>query len=114
MFSDYFKNWKIKLPEDACRNRAPGVIKSHGWEIKYIFGEDEKGKYLDFYACHRMTNERHERIYSTGEIVSLNAPEEFIVYPKGATEEEKAQIRRQHEEYNQKVYMEITSKFKNL
>ena len=63
-FAEYFANWDIRLPEDATQLEEPGLIQEGGWTIRYVFDDDAGGSYLEFYATHRMTNDRRVRIYS--------------------------------------------------
>ena len=69
-FAKMFESWNIHLPLNATTLKQPGKIVQAGWAIRYVFGED----YLDYYAEHRMTNPRHERIHSDGRCESLEAP----------------------------------------
>ena len=71
-FNEYFSNWNIRLPPDAVAQRQRGKIVQSGWAIWYLFGADEKGEYLDYYASHRMTGDEHVRIYSSG--ITENLP----------------------------------------
>ena len=72
-FNATFSHWDIRLPPDALANRSRGKIVKAGWAIWYLFGSDEKGEYLDYYASHRMTYDEHVRIYASGEYESLPA-----------------------------------------
>lgn len=54
------------MPPEHVRERKRGKIVEAGWAIWYLFGEDERGEYLDYYASHRMTNDRHLRIREDG------------------------------------------------
>jgi hypothetical protein len=54
------------LPPDHIEERRQGKLVAAGWAIWYLFGEDELGEYLDYYASHRMTNDRHIRIREDG------------------------------------------------
>jgi hypothetical protein len=65
-FNDVFSSWDIWLPEEDVANRRRGKIIEAGWAIWYQFDSDEKGEYLDYYASHRMTSDRHVRIYANG------------------------------------------------
>jgi hypothetical protein len=65
-FNDEFSPWDIWLPEEEVANRRRGKIIEAGWAIWYLFDSDEKGEYLDYYASHRMTSDRHDRIYANG------------------------------------------------
>lgn len=66
-FSRDFSNWAIRLPPEAVAQRRRGRINAEGWAIWYLFGVDDRGEYLDYYAAHRMTDDRHVRIYAGGE-----------------------------------------------
>lgn len=65
-FNDDFVPWGISLPPEHKRNRRRGKSVEAGWAIWYLFGSDEKGEYLDYYASPRMTNDRHLRIREDG------------------------------------------------
>ena len=66
-FNTQFERWKICLPPEDVAQRKRGRIVKAGWAIWYMFGSDEQGEYLDFYASHRMTNDQHVRIYADGQ-----------------------------------------------
>ena len=61
------------------------------------------GERLDYYAMHRMTNDRHVRLYANGEEEYLPAMEEGYVIPQGATVAEREAARDKHCGYNQAV-----------
>ena len=90
LFNQGFERWGITLPPDAEQRCSRGTIVSQGWTIKYCFGEDQDGKYLDYYAAHRMTNDTHTRIRANGDAESLPA------YPDGT-------IQRWDAEYIERV-----------
>ncbi len=60
-FAEDFFHWGITLPPDDVRQRRQGEIAAAGWAIWYLFDSDERGEYLDYYASHRMTSDRHVR-----------------------------------------------------
>lgn len=76
-FNDAFSPWNIRLPPRHIEQRRRGKIIEEGWAIWYLFGSDEKGEYLDYCASHRMTSDRHVRLYANGECVALPAITEF-------------------------------------
>jgi hypothetical protein len=61
-FDAEFREWKIRLPARDLKARRPGRIFKVGWAIAYVFGRDEQGEYLDYYASHRMTEDDHIRL----------------------------------------------------
>lgn len=71
IFNDHFSHWDFFIPLEDIKNRSRGKICKAGWAIWYLFGKDGKGEFLDYYATHRMTNDRHVRIYESGEIKGL-------------------------------------------
>ena len=89
-FGQDFATWGIRLPLDAIESRQRGRISKAGWTIWYLFGSDGDKEYLDYYAMHRMTSDRHVRIYSDGKRESLDAIDEFYVSPKDPEEAAKA------------------------
>ncbi len=70
-FANEFRHSGFVLPASNVELRQGGKIIGAGWAIWYCFGEDEYGQYLDYYASHRMTNDRHCRIYADGRTVDL-------------------------------------------
>lgn len=81
----YFANWSITLPGAANALRLPGAIWDQGWQIRWVFGRGEDGReYLEFYATHRLTNDRHQRVTEDGEWSSLPALQEWV-RPQPAT-----------------------------
>ena len=109
-FAEYFSNWSILLPVDAVATRQPGRIQEKGWVIEYLFGVDGDDEYLDFYASHRMTNDRHERIHANGRIEVLEAPREFLVYPGDADEAARERIKEEHYAHNRAVHERLREK----
>ena len=105
-FARTFENWDIKLPPDAFAMKQPGTIHKAGWTIRYVFDED----YLDYYATHRMTNDRHVRIHADGHSAVLESPQDFIVYPKDADEEARLKAKEDYHAYNQAVYAKLREK----
>ncbi|NMC78254.1 MAG: hypothetical protein GYA59_02730 [Chloroflexi bacterium] len=102
-FAAYFAAWKITLPADALVSKRPGAIRAQGWTIQYRFDADEKGEFLDFYATHRMTNDRHVRIHASGRIEHLLSYLEHVILPPNATAEQKRFAEQEFHEYNQRV-----------
>jgi len=103
VFADDFAPWSITLPDEASVGRQAGRIQQAGWTIQYQWGCDERGEYLDFYAAHRMTNDRHVRLRASGEIESLPSYQEHIIYAPNASPEEIARVERECYEHNRAV-----------
>jgi hypothetical protein len=54
-----------------------------------------------------MTNDRHFRVFESGRVEDLSAPEEFYSWRPDATEEERAAAEREYVETNRRVYAEL-------
>jgi hypothetical protein len=77
-FKDYFNQPGIELPE----HMEIGAVRSFedagsGWDISFKLTMEDNRVFLDFYASHRMTNSRHNRILENGEVVELENFWEF-------------------------------------
>ena len=98
-FADYFAHWDIQLPVGAVQLEDAGSVHKAGWVIRYAFGRDDGGLYLEFYATHRMTNDRRVRIYASGETKSLEALQTMYSYKPdvpGAAERAKRENRKRN------------------
>jgi hypothetical protein len=104
-FNRVFAHWTIELPIDAMSPGAVWHIVQRGWTIWTLFdiGAEDGQERLDYYAMHRMTNDRHVRLYANGEEEYLPAMEEGYVIPQGATVAEREAARDKHCGYNQAV-----------
>lgn len=91
-FARHFANWEIRLPPEVVAERRAGHIFEHGWHIGYIWGCEDGDEYLEFLAQHRMTNDRHLRIYESGRVEHLEVAMPFVVLPKDASPAEHAEL----------------------
>ena len=104
-FNRVFAHWEIELPADAMSPGLVWIIVQRGWTIWSRFDvDDEDGRErLDYYAMHRMTNDRHVRLYADGEPEYLPAIAEGYSYSEDATEAEKEAARARYIAKNQAV-----------
>ena len=81
------------------------LIVQRGWTIwtRFDIGAEDGRERLDYYAMHRMTNDRHVRLYADGEEEDLPAMAEGYVIPQGATVAEREEVRDKYFAYNQAV-----------
>ena len=107
-FNKDFETWSIELPKEAVENRQRGKIVKSGWTIWYLFGTDEAGDYLDYYASHRMTNDRHVRLYANGSFKVLNSY--CNTCRVSDNPEENRRLENEFWEYNERVSRELESK----
>ena len=100
-FNGSFAKWEIRLPPEGLQRRERGKIVQAGWAIWYLFGSDEHGEYLDYYASHRMTDDCHERIYSDGRVESLPAIDAFVL--SSSDPEEAARLKAESRARNREI-----------
>lgn len=107
-FKQAFSYWRIELPRTAVENRQRGTIVEAGWTIWFLFGSDERGEYLDYYASHRMTNDSHVRIDKDGRVESLESLWELR--PTSDDPEENARLEDEFWEHNERVAQLLEAK----
>jgi hypothetical protein len=99
-----FAHWDLHIPEDAVEAKRGGQIREAGWSLRYNFGRDARGEYLDYYAVGRdvqddpPADDLHVRIYEGGERVALPTVLEAYMYGRDPTWEELERARHQYEE----------------
>ena len=86
-FNADFDHWGITLPASDVAGRRRGKFVQSRWSIWYLFGSDEGGEYLDYYACHSMTNDRHVRVYADGRRQALTTTQDFRVCSEDPVED---------------------------
>ena len=100
-FNAAFSHWNIRLPPEDLAQRRRGKIVQAGWTIWYLFGADEHGDYLDYYATHHMTNDRHVRLYANGRSEGLPTMQEFR---RGSEDpEEDARLEAEYHAENRRI-----------
>ncbi len=103
-FEQDFAQWDLHLPADAITTKRGGQIRDAGWSIRYNFGDDARGEYLDYYATgHDVVDnppgdDLHVRIYESGERVALPTVLEAYMYGRDPTWEELERARRKYED----------------
>jgi hypothetical protein len=110
IFAKQFSRWGITLPGEGGIVQCQGVIHQQGWTIYFRCGVDEAGDTLDYYATHRMTNDRHVRIHEDGRVEMLDAILDAVVYSEDSTPEQRRQIEEEYYAHNQRVAAELRAK----
>ena len=108
-FQLYFQAWELALPSSLAAKG--GVITGRGWQIHWRTSSLRGRSYLDFYASHRMTNERHHRIWQDGRLGDLPAALEFLCFPDGCTPAQEKVIRDRYAHRNGRIGHLIKAKF---
>lgn len=109
IFAEEFGHWGLFVDSEAVSTRTRGVVHREGWFIEYFFGEDINGSFLEYYARHRMTNDRHVRIYESGYVKGLDAFWDMIFYPSGASQEYIDEAEAKWQEHNKRVRADLES-----
>lgn len=109
-FNSYFSNWSIQVSPSDIRPGARDSLAQRGWGINYVVETDDHGDLcLEFYATHRMTDDRHVLISSSGEMTHLDAITGMFMYdPKVGGDKERAS--RRNIEHNRRVAEELERK----
>ena len=100
-FKETFSHWDIQLTAESIASLSPGKIMKAGWCIWYLFGSDENGDYLDYYASHRMTDDTHVRIRIDGTCESLPAVRTFRKASNDPVEDKR--LDEEYSSYNKHV-----------
>lgn len=105
IFNRDFGNWDIELPDEALTKDDVWLIVQRGWTIwtRFDSSDEDQREYLDYYAIHRMTNDRHVRLYSNGDVKALPTMSQGYVIPNGASKEEQEELEAKYTAYNQSV-----------
>ena len=104
LFEQDFARWGLHLPEGDATARRSGAMQQAGWHVRYDFGRDSRGEFLDYYAALRdgtdpsVTDDWHIRLYDTGDRVPLPTVLEAYMYARDPTDQELARARRHHAE----------------
>jgi hypothetical protein len=106
-FARYFQAFGLELPDPLPPR---GYVGGKGWSVRYAVLPDENGQpCLEFVANHRMTNSRHERILSTGEVIGFPGFEHDYSYnPSVPGDKEAAEARMKA--HNDAVAEDLRSK----
>lgn len=107
-FASDFAWWGIVLPARDVQTRRRGSMGRDedwedygGWDIDYLFGADETGESLDYYASHRMTDQSHVRIYGDGRREEL--PTQNPWCPSSDDPEEAKRLEQDYYAENRKI-----------
>jgi hypothetical protein len=80
-FNRHFADFDIRIEADDVVFGRRGEIRAQGWRITFRIDTDDAGApSLEFYATHRMTSDRHMRIWGDGHEDELDAIYESYGY----------------------------------
>src|SRR4051794_7423194 len=106
-FNRFFAHWDIGIAPADVTPGAHRTIQASGWTTTYRVDPDDAGlPCLEFYATHRMTNDRRHRIWADGHVEGLDAIWDMMIYdPRVPGSEEESRAR--YTAHNQKVAKEL-------
>ncbi|MDQ1305994.1 MAG: hypothetical protein QG671_1826 [Actinomycetota bacterium] len=79
-FDAYFDRFNIRITAEDVVVGIRRTIRQDGWAITYRVDPDTAGlPTLEFYATHRMTNDRHVVISADGSFDHLDAIKEYLI-----------------------------------
>lgn len=83
-FNNYFDTFPISIAVEDIVVGTRRTLRRDGWAITYRVDEDADGRpTLEFYATHRMTNDRHGVISADGQLENQDSIREMLIfYPK--------------------------------
>lgn len=82
-FNAYFENFDVRIGADDVVVGSRKTIRKDGWAITFRIDADDAGRpSLEFYATHRMTNDRHVAIAADGQLLHLDAISEILILSK--------------------------------
>jgi len=88
-FNAYFENFDVRIAAEDVSVGTRRTIRKAGWAITYRVDHDAAGvPCLEFYATHRMTNDRHVAIAADGQLEYLDAISEILFLSKAGAAEE--------------------------
>ena len=104
-FDRNFAHWGIELPVDAMSPGKVWLIVQRGWTIwtRFEINAEDGREHLDYYAMHRMTDDRHGRLYADGEKEDLPAMAGSYATSPDATKAEQEAVRAKFFADNQAV-----------
>lgn len=111
-FDSFFGKWGITLNCTIASTDNLGAVyrmRGEGWLIWYLFGEENGLLFMDYYACHRMTNDRHVRILGNGDVYHLPALSDMCLTDSDDPEEQ-AREETEFEEENTRILAMLHAK----
>lgn len=84
-FNSMLSYFGHQLPDDDVLQRRRGKLGEdndggdygYGDVVTYLFGQDDRGEYLDYYMKHRIAGDSHIRIYEDGSWEALDVISPF-------------------------------------
>jgi hypothetical protein len=87
-FIEIHPGWNIDI-QPPPKGASSGSIRQPGGSglIRYVFGDNERGRFLEYYSFHRIWGDSHARIYAAGEVESLDTLETTLMVTDDPTED---------------------------
>lgn len=96
-FNDYFDAFAIRIGVEDAAVGTRRTLRQDGWTITYRVDDDPAGRpSLEFYATHRMTNDRHMVISPDGQLEQQDAIREMLIFDPETPGSQEAAIEEFH------------------
>ncbi len=56
----------IQFPKSSYLTRSPGAIKVGRWTVTYIFGEESRREFIEFYSVNPFAGDFRARVFTDG------------------------------------------------
>lgn len=106
-FAEDYLRRGVPVEADAVAGHDAGHLFEKGWHLGFVWDEEGGEEYLEILAQHRMTNDRHYRVWASGPFESLEAPRESMTIPHGADAAELERHTREYHEENARIYARL-------
>lgn len=96
-FNGYFEAFGIRIGVEDVVVGTQRTLRQDGWAITYGVNEDADGRLsLEFYATHRMTNDRHVVISSDGQLEHQDSIREMLIFDPKVPGSQEAAVEEFH------------------
>ena len=98
--------WGLAVESPPAGERS-GLARQRGGAglVRYVFGEDDRGGFLEFYSFHRIWGDVHARIYEDGTVEHLDVLETAVA-TTGDRDEDGRRVEAQNER-NRRLLREL-------
>ncbi len=104
-FANRFLKWGLLLNATLDSSKT-NLIKKLDWEIRFVDGSNDVGKYLQFYAINDNMQDSHFRIFENGDVEELEAIAESYDFDETIPGDKE----KKHHEYtdrNRAIYIKL-------
>ena len=106
-FNNYFDTFPIRIAVEDIVVGTRRTLRRDGWAITYRVDEDADGRpTLEFYATHRMTNDRHVAISADGQVNHQDSIREMVIFDPKTPSSQQAAV-QEFQTHNQAIAKQL-------